>query len=140
MRMRIRYWRLAISEVLKAKYPVNKVNHWEIKCMMGDTNTLGYSGTSTGTPFDKEPIPGICLYYNEIPHTTVEEIVQLLYENFGGNIKYRQSRVFLRGSKEFGGADQVGMLANQLSLKFNSPAEISIEFERITEEESCWNL
>ena len=32
-------------------------------------------------------------------------------------------------------ADQVGMLANQLSLKFNSPAEISIEFERITEEE-----
>ena len=36
---------------------------------------------------------------------------------------------------EFAAADQVGMLANQLSLKFNSPAEISIEFERITEEE-----
>jgi hypothetical protein len=135
MRMRIRYWRLAISEVLKAKYPVNKVNHWEIKCMMGEYQHFGVFWYKYGTPFDKEPIPGICLYYNEIPHTTVEEIVQLLYENFGGNIQYRQTRVFLRGSKEFAAADQVGMLANQLSLKFNSPAEISIEFERITEEE-----
>ena len=41
------------------------------------------------------------------------------------------------GSMEFAAADQVGMLANQLSLKFNSPVEISIEFERITEEEKA---
>ena len=131
--MRIRYWRLGISEVLKAKYPVNKVNHWEIKCMLGEYQHFGVY-CKYGTPFDKEPIPGICLYYNEIPHTTVEEIVRLLHEKFGGNIQYRQTRVFLRGSMEFR-TDQVGMLANQLSLKFNSPAEISIEFERITEEE-----
>jgi hypothetical protein len=31
------------------------------------------------------------------------------------------------------------MLANQLSLKFNSPVEISIEFEKITEEEKQQN-
>lgn len=133
--MRIRYWRLGISEVLKAKYPVDKVNHWEIKCMLGEYQHFGVFWYKYGTPFDKEPIRGICIYYNEIPHTTVEEIVQLLHENFGGNIQYRQTRVFLRGSEEFAAADQVGMLANQLSLKFNSPAEISIEFERITEEE-----
>jgi hypothetical protein len=55
--------------------------------------------------------------------------------NYGGNIIYRQTRAFLRGSKEFAAADEIGTLANQLSLKFNCPAEISIEFERITEEE-----
>jgi hypothetical protein len=133
--MRIRYWRLGISEVMKAEYPENKVNHWEIKCMMGDYQHFGVFWYRYGTPFDKEPIPGICIYYNEVPRLTVEEIVQLLHMNYGGNIIYRQTRAFLRGSKEFAAADEIGTLANQLSLNFNCPAEISIEFERITEEE-----
>jgi hypothetical protein len=133
--MRIRYWRLGISEVLKARYPVDKVNHWEIKCVLGEYQHFGVFWYKYGTPFDKEPIPGICFYYNEIPDTTVQEIVQLLHDNFGGDILYRQTRVFLRGSREFAASDQVGMLANQLSLKFNSPVEIGIEFEKITEEE-----
>ena len=137
--MRIRYWRLGISEVLKARYPVDKVNHWEIKCMLGEYQHFGVFWYKYGTPFDKELIPGICFYYNEIPDTTVQEIVQLLHDKFGGDILYRQTRVFLRGSREFAASDQVGMLANQLSLKFNSPVEISIEFEKITEEEKEQN-
>ena len=135
--MRIRYWRLGISEVLKARYPVDKVNHWEIKCMLGEYQHFGVFWYKYGTPFDKELISGICFYYNEIPDTTVQEIVQLLHDKFGGDILYRQTRVFLRGSREFAASDQVGMLANQLSLKFNSPVEISIEFEKITEEEKA---
>ncbi|MFZ0326904.1 MAG: hypothetical protein WBP64_06485 [Nitrososphaeraceae archaeon] len=137
--MRIRYWRLGISEVLKARYPVDKVNHWEIKCMLGEYQHFGVFWYKYGTPFDKELISGICFYYNEIPDTTVQEIVQLLHDKFGGDILYRQTRVFLRGSREFAASDQVGMLANQLSLKFNSPVEISIEFEKITEEEKQQN-
>jgi hypothetical protein len=133
--MRIRYWRLGISEVIRAKYPTDKVNHWEVKCMLSEYEHFGIFWYKYGTPFDKEPIPGICFYYNEIPETTVQKIVQLLHENFGGHILYRQTRVFLRGSKEFAAPDQVGMLANQLSLKFGIPVEITIEFERITEEE-----
>ena len=137
--MRIRYWRLGISEVLKARYPVDKVNHWEIKCMLGEYQHFGVFWYKYGNPFDKELISGICFYYNEIPDTTVQEIVQLLHDKFGGDILYRQTRVFLRGSREFAASDQVGMLANQLSLKFNSPVEISIEFEKITEEEKQQN-
>jgi|SRR5215831_2410794 len=133
--MRIRYWRLRISEVLKAEYPVNKVNHWEIKCMMGDYEHFGVFWYKYGTPFDKEPVPGICLYYNEISNTTVKEIVQFLHDNYGGDVLIRQTRVFLRGSNEFASAEQIATLANELSQKFSCPAEISIEFERITEEE-----
>lgn len=103
--------------------------------MLSEYEHFGVFWYKYGTPFDKEPIPGICFYYNEIPETTVKKIVQLLHENFGGHILYRQTRVFLRGSKEFAAPDQVGMLANQLSLKFGIPVEITIEFERITEEE-----
>lgn len=135
--MRIRYWRLGISEVLKAEYPVSKVNHWEIKCMIGDYQHFGVFWYRYGTPFDKEPIPGICIYYNEVPQTTIEEIVKFLRVNYGGDIIYRKTRAFLRGSKEFASADEIGTLANQLSQKFNCPAEISIEFERITEEENA---
>ncbi|MGI0029210.1 MAG: hypothetical protein ACREAQ_05795, partial [Nitrososphaera sp.] len=46
-----------------------------------------------------------------------------------------QSRVFLQGSKEFADGKSVGTLANELSLKFNAPVELTIEFEQVTKEE-----
>jgi hypothetical protein len=48
---------------------------------------------------------------------------------------YRQSRVFLQGSKEFADGKAIGTLANELSLKFNAPVELTIEFEKATKEE-----
>jgi hypothetical protein len=133
--MRLRYWRLGITDVLEANYPIEKANHWEIKCMQGEYQHFGVFWYKFGTPYDKEPVHGICFYYNEIPQKTVEEIIELLHTKFGGKILYKQTRVFLQGSKEFADPKSVGTLANELSLKFKSPVELTIEFEKVTKEE-----
>jgi hypothetical protein len=133
--MRVRYWRLGITDVLNADYPVEKANHWDIKCMQGEYEHFGVFWYRYGTPFDKEPIHGICFYHNDIPQKTVQDLIAFLQEKFGGKVLYRQARVFLQGSKEFADGKSVGLLANELSLKFNAPVELTIEFEKATKEE-----
>lgn len=133
--MRVRYWRLGITDVLNADYPVEKANHWDIKCMQGEHEHFGVFWFRYGTPFDKEPVNGICMYHNDVPKQTVEKVVEFLRSKFGGNVLYRQARVFFQGSKEFADARSIGTLANELSLKFNAPVELTIEFEKATKEE-----
>ncbi|MGZ5550669.1 MAG: hypothetical protein ACXW07_07915 [Nitrososphaeraceae archaeon] len=133
--MRLRYWHLTISEILNAKYPTDKVNHWEIKCLYGEHEHFGIFWYKYGTPFDKEPVHGICFYYNEIPEKIVRELTDYLVSKFGGKILTRQSRVFLDGSKEIHDPYNIGQLANEISLKFSIPVEITLEFEKVTKEE-----
>jgi hypothetical protein len=137
--MRIRYWRLDITEVLKANYPVEKVNHWDIKCTIGEYQQFGVFWFKYGTPYDKEPIHGICFYYNEIPQQTVLDLIDFLKSKLGGKVLYKQTRVFLQDSKEFAGSQSIGKLATELSLKFNITIEITIEFEKVTEKEKVEN-
>lgn len=133
--MRIRYWHLTISEILNARYPLDKVNHWEIKCLYGEHEHFGIFWYKYGTPFDKEPVHGICFYYNEIPENIIKELLNYLGTKFGGKILRRQSRVFLEGSTEINDSNNIGQLANEISLKFSIPVEITVEFERVTKEE-----
>ena len=133
--MRVRYWRLGITDVLDSAYPAERANHWEIKCMQGEYEHFGVFWYRYGTPFDKEPVHGVCFYYNDIPQKTVKDLAEFLQSKFGGKLLYRQARVFLQGSKEFADAKSVGMLANELSLKFNATVELSIEFEKIDKDE-----
>lgn len=137
--MRIRYWRLDITEVLKANYPVEKVNHWDIKCTIDEYQQFGVYWFKYGTPYDKEPIHGICFYYNEIPQQTVLDLVDFLKSKLGGKVLYKQTRVFLQDSKEFADSQSIGKLATELSLKFNVTIEITIEFEKVTEKEKVEN-
>ena len=137
--MRIRYWRLDITEVLKANYPVEKVNHWDIKCSIGEYQQFGVFWFKYGTPYDKEPIHGICFYYNEIPQQTVLDLIDFLKSKLGGKVLYKQTRVFLQDSKEFADSQSIGKLATELSLKFNVTIEITIEFEKVTEKEKVEN-
>lgn len=137
--MRVRYWRLGVIDVIKAKYPLEKANHWEIKCLVGEYEHFGIFWYKYGTPYDKEPVHGICLYYNEVSHKTIEDLISFLLSKFGGQVLYRQTRIFFRGSKEFADPQSIGTLANELSLKFNVPVEITIEFEKITEAEQNEN-
>jgi hypothetical protein len=137
--MRIRYWRLDITEVLKANYPVEKVNHWDIKCTTGEYQQFGVFWFKYGTPYDKEPIHGICFYYNEIPQQTVLDLIDFLNSKLGGKVLYKQTRVFLQGSKEFADSQSIGTLATELNLKFNVTIEITIEFEKVTEKEKVEN-
>ncbi|HEU5462297.1 MAG TPA: hypothetical protein VFU79_08515 [Nitrososphaeraceae archaeon] len=133
--MRIRYWHLTIPEILNAKYPLEKVNHWEIKCLYGGYEHFGIFWYKYGTPFDKEPVHGICFYYNEIPEKVIQEIINYLISKFNGKVLRRQSRVFLEGSKEINDPYNIGQLANELSLKFSIPVEVTLEFEKVTKEE-----
>jgi hypothetical protein len=133
--MRIRYWHLTISEILNARYPIDKLNHWEIKCLYGDHEHFGIFWYKYGTPFDKEPVHGICFYYNEIPENIIKELTNYLVAKFSGKILRRQSRVFLEGSKEINDSSNIGQLANEISLKFSIPVEITLEFEKVTKEE-----
>lgn len=133
--MRVRYWHLNIQETIESKYPLDKINHWEIKCLCGEYQHFGVFWFKYGTPLDKEPVYGICLYYNEIDQKTVEELIRYLNERFGGKTLFRQTRVFLNGSKIIFDPTSLGRLANDLSLKFNSPVEITIELEKVSEED-----
>ena len=92
-----------------------------------------------GTPFDKEPIYGICFYYNEIPQDKVQTLIEFLQNKYGGTVLSRQSRVFLQGSKEFADPVEIANLANEISVKFNGPVEIKIELEKVTSEEQEQN-
>ncbi|MDQ3835807.1 MAG: hypothetical protein M3270_02575 [Thermoproteota archaeon] len=133
--MRVRYWRLNITDVLNSAYPTEKANHWDIKCMQGEYEHFGVFWYRYGTPFDKEPVHGISLYYNDVSQKIVDNISSFLQTKFGGKILTLHSRCFLQGSKEFADGNSIGTLANELSLRFNAPVEITIEFEKVTKEE-----
>ncbi|MFB5599135.1 MAG: hypothetical protein ACE5SW_02775 [Nitrososphaeraceae archaeon] len=133
--MRVRYWHLNIQETLKSNYPVEKINHWEIKCLCGEYQHFGVFWFKYGTPLDKEPVHGICFYYNEIEQKIIEELIQYLTNRFGGKTLFRQTRVFLSGSKVIFDPASIGRLANDLSLKFTAPVEITIELEKVSDED-----
>ena len=129
--MRVRYWRLSLDDLRNGTYPIDNVNHWEIKCLQGDHEHFGVFWYRYGTPFDKEPVNGICFYYNDINLNKVEDISNYLKSKYGGKIAYRQTRAFLQGSKEFADKKSIINLAEELSSKYNAPIEITIEFEKI---------
>ena len=73
----------------------------------------------------------------------MEDLAAFLQNKFGGQLLYRQARGFLQGSKEFADGKSVALLANELSLKFNAPVELTVEFEKATKEEvdsEAWKL
>jgi len=133
--MRVRFWRLGITDVLNSVYPAEKVNHWDIKCMQGEYEHFGVFWYRYGTPFDKEPVHGLCFYFNDIPKKTVDDLAGFLKSKFGGQLLFRQARGFLQGSKEFADGKSVATLANELSLKFNAPVELTVEFEKANKED-----
>ena len=133
--MRVRYWRLSLNDLRDGTYPIDNVNHWEIKCLQGDHEHFGVFWYRYGTPFDKEPVNGICFYYNEIPIEKVKDIANFLNSKFGGKVAYKQTRGFLQGSKEFADKQSIAQLAEELSLRYNAPIEMTLEFERIDKDQ-----
>lgn len=138
--MRLRYWRIGVPDLKGANYPIEKVNHWEIKCTQGEYQHFGVFWYRYGTPYDKEPVHGICIYYNEISLQIVQAVTGFLQTKFGGKVINRKTRVFLQGSKEFSDSESIRNLAQEISLKFKVPIEITIEFEKVTREEQDQNL
>jgi len=116
-----------------------KANHWDIKCIQGEFQHFGVFWYRYGTPFDKEPVHGICFYYNEISEESIKALKEFLGSKYGGNPIGRKSRVFLQGSQEFSDPLSIGTLAKEISMKFNAPTEITIEFEKVTQQEQEQN-
>ena len=137
--MRVRYWRLAVNDLLDSTYPVEKANHWEIKCLQGEYEHFGVFWFRYGTPFDKELINGICFYYNDIPQDNVQRLLDFLKEKYGGNALFRQSRVFLQSSQELFEKNEITNLANETNTQLHGPIEITLEFEKVTPEEQEQN-
>ena len=70
----------------------------------------------------------------------IQEITEFLQSKAGGKILYRKTRTFLQGSNEFSDPRAIANLAKELSSKFNVPVEITIEFEKVTQEEQEKNI
>lgn len=129
--MRIRYWRLTIEDMSRATYPLEKANHWEIKCLLGEYEQFGVFWFKYGTPYDKEPVHGLSIYYNDVPQDKIDDLIAMLHGRFGGEILKRQNRTFLNGSREFIDPKEIAKLASEISERFKGPVEITIEFEKI---------
>lgn len=137
--MRMRYWKMDADELVNANYPVEKVNHWEIKCTVEEHRHFGVFWYRYGTPYDKDPVYGLSFYYNEIPSQSVREITDFLQSKTGGKILQRKTRIFLAGSNEFSDPKTIANLAKELNSKFNVFTEITIEFEKVTKDEQEHN-
>jgi hypothetical protein len=107
--------------------------------MQGEYQHFGVFWYRYGTPFDKEPVHGICFYYNEISEESIKTLEDFLGSKYGGSPVRRKSRVFLQGSQEFSDPKSIGTLAKEIGMKFNVPAEITIEFEKVTQQEQEQN-
>ncbi|HEX9318339.1 MAG TPA: hypothetical protein VF884_05325 [Nitrososphaeraceae archaeon] len=108
--------------------------------MQGEYQHFGIFWFRYGTPFDKEPVHGISIYHNEVPQKTIQNLTEFLQARYDGRVYYKQNRVFLQGSKEFSDPKEIATLANEISVKYNGPVELTIEFEKVTQEEQEKNL
>jgi hypothetical protein len=107
--------------------------------MQGDYEHFGVFWFRYGTPYDKGPVHGLAIYYNDVPQKKVDELIEMLHNNFGGEILRRQARVFLNGSKEFTDPREIAKLANDISERFKGPVEITMEFEEISKDDGQEN-
>ena len=135
---RMRYWKLTTDEVEKLTYNEDKVLNWEIKFTREpeeDAKFIGVFLYRNGTPKDYEIIKGMTYYYNNIERNELPEITKFLKKKFGGKDIEKGERVFLEGSNEIYSGKEMAELAKELETKLNAKAEISIEFQDISEQE-----
>lgn len=135
---RMRYWKLTIEEVEKLSYDESKVLNWEIKCTREPEEEAKFVGVflyKNGTPKDYESVKGITYYYNNIDRKELPGITKFLKNKFGGKDSEKGERVFLEGSKEIYSGKEIAELAQELESKLNAKANITIEFQDISEQE-----
>ena len=134
----MRYWKLTIEEVEKLSYDESKVLNWEIKFTREpeeDAKFVGVVLYKNGTPKDYESVKGITYYYNNIDRKELPGITMFLKNKFGGKDSEKGERVFLEGSKEIDSGKEIAELAQELESKLNAKANITIEFQDISEQE-----
>jgi len=88
-----------------------------------------------GTAYDYESVKGICYFHNNIDRKELPEITKFLQSKFEGKEMEKGDRIILKDSKEIFSSKEIGKLAKEMEVKFNTKAIISLEFEDISAEQ-----
>ncbi|MBT7473225.1 MAG: hypothetical protein HN619_01015, partial [Nitrosopumilus sp.] len=78
---------------------------------------------------------GICYFHNNIDRKELPEITKFLQSKFEGKEMEKGDRIILKDSKEIFSSKEIGKLAKEMEVKFNTKAIISLEFEDISAEQ-----
>ena len=87
-----------------------------------------------GTAYDYESVKGICYFYNNIDREELPKITKFLQGKYNGKEMEKGDRIILKGSDEIFSSKDIGGLAKEMEIKFNTKAIISLEFEDISAE------
>ena len=134
---RMRYWKITAEDTDTFDYDESKLLNWEIKCIREpevDAHFIGVFMYRNGTAYDYESVKGICYFHNNIDRKELPEITKFLQSKFEGKEMEKGDRIILKDSKEIFSSKEIGKLAKEMEVKFNTKAIISLEFEDISAE------
>ncbi|MEM3121690.1 MAG: hypothetical protein QXT78_04885 [Candidatus Nitrosocaldus sp.] len=134
---RILYWHLTPQEVLAKPYPVDKLLHWEVRCIFS-REPESYSSLywfKAGVPYDKEPILGIAFYANGISKELEDEMIKFLQDKVGGTLMRRSYRVFFSDARISIDNEYIARLALSMDERFNARSEVWLEFDGLSDDE-----
>ena len=135
---RMRYWKISSEDTDTFDYDESKLLNWEIKCIREpevDAQFIGVYMYRNGTAYDYESVRGICYFHNNIDRSELPEITKFLQSKFEGKEMEKGDRIILKDSKEIFSSKDIGKLAKEMEIKFNTKATISLEFEDISAEQ-----
>ncbi|MBT3580262.1 MAG: hypothetical protein HOG44_00025 [Nitrosopumilus sp.] len=135
---RMRYWKITAEDTDTFDYDESKLLNWEIKCIREpevDAHFIGVFMYRNGTAYDYESVKGICYFHNNIDRKELPEITKFLQSKFEGKEMEKGDRIILKDSKEIFSSKEIGKLAKEMEVKFNTKAIISLEFEDISAEQ-----
>ena len=135
---RMRYWKISSEDTDTFDYDESKLLNWEIKCIREpevDAQFIGVFMYRNGTAYDYESVKGICYFHNNIDREELPEITKFLQSKFEGKEMEKGDRIILKGSKQIFSSKDIGKLAKEMEIKFNTKAIISLEFEDISADE-----
>ncbi|MDO7697654.1 MAG: hypothetical protein MUP88_04985 [Nitrosopumilus sp.] len=134
----MRYWKISSEDTDTFDYDESKLLNWEIKCIREpevDAQFIGVFMYRNGTAYDYESVKGICYFHNNIDRSELPEITKFLQSKFEGKEMEKGDRIILKDSKEIFSSKDIGKLAKEMEIKFNTKAIISLEFEDISADE-----
>jgi len=135
---RMRYWKISSEDTDTFDYDESKLLNWEIKCIREpevDAQFIGVFMYRNGTAYDYESVRGICYFHNNLDRSELPEITKFLQSKFEGKEMEKGDRIILKDSKEIFSSKDIGKLAKEMEIKFNTKATISLEFEDISAEQ-----
>ena len=135
---RMRYWKITAEDTDTFDYDESKLLNWEIKCIREpevDAHFIGVFMYRNGTAYDYESVKGVCYFHNNIDRKELPEINKFLQRKFEGKEMEKGDRIILKDSKEIFSSKEIGKLAKEMEVKFNTKAIISLEFEDISAEQ-----